>query len=77
MTLAVLISSFHRLRIRAKKKRTHSGAELEELLNDVVAENVGHQSERLLNDLVEDALLLAVRGSLELLLNEPAQQLPT
>lgn len=45
-------------------------AVLEELLDDVVAENVGHELEGAGHDLVENGLLVGTRRSLELLLNK-------
>ena len=46
-------------------------SELEELLNDVVAEDVRHQTVGGGEDLLEDQLLLCGGGSLQLLLDEP------
>jgi hypothetical protein len=43
----------------------------EELLDNVVAENIGHQAVGLGGDLREDRALLSRRGSLKLLLDEP------
>lgn len=43
---------------------------LEPYLNDVVAEDVGHQLRRIGKNLFEDHVLLGVRGAFELLLNE-------
>ncbi len=44
---------------------------LEELLDDVVAEHVGHQRVGAGQDLLEDQLLLGRRRPLQLLLDEP------
>ena len=46
-------------------------AELEELLYDVVAEDVGHEGVRRRRDLLKDERLLRRRGALQLLLDEP------
>jgi hypothetical protein len=43
---------------------------LEEFLNDIVAENVRHQLERILSNLRKDNLLLVAVGRFELLLDE-------
>lgn len=51
-----------------------AGAELEELLDDVVAEDVGHEAVGGRQDLVEYHALLRRRGSLQLLLNEPVTE---
>ena len=48
-----------------------SGAELEELLDHVVAEDIGHQLVGGHQDLLEDELLLSRGGTLQLLLNKP------
>jgi len=45
-------------------------AMLEELLNDVVSKDVGHQLHRISLNLLEDPLFLVAVGRLELLLNE-------
>ena len=47
-------------------------AELEELLYDVVAEDVGHEGVRARRDLLKDEALLLRRGALQLLLDEAA-----
>ena len=47
-------------------------AELEELLYDVVAEDVGHEGVRAGRDLLKDEALLLRRGALQLLLDEAA-----
>ena len=48
-----------------------AGSELEELLDDVVAEHVGHEAVGGGEDLLEHELLLGGRGSLQLLLDKP------
>lgn len=45
-------------------------AVLKELLDDIVAKDVGHQRERLGQDLVKDHLLVGIQGNLQLLLDE-------
>ena len=48
---------------------------LKELLDDVVAKDVGHQGVRRRQDLVEDHLLFSRSGPLQLLLDEPGAML--
>ena len=51
------------------------GSEFEELLNDIVAEDVSHETVGSGEDLLEHELLLRGRGSLQLLLDEPRAML--
>ena len=48
---------------------------LKELLDDVVAKDVGHQGVCRRQDLVEDHLFLSRSGTLQLLLDEPGAML--
>ena len=50
---------------------------LEQFLNDIVSEQVGHELQRVWLNLVEDLILLGAIGGLEFLLNEARAVLVT
>jgi hypothetical protein len=65
-----MIAALDRYYLLGEGRLLLRSAELEELLDDVIAKDVGHEGVSGREDLLEHKLLLVGRGSLQFLLNE-------